>query len=616
MTDAQHLLGTYRLDLIEPNPWQSRRAIDPAAIEELAISIARDGLMQIPVGRPTPISPSSVKGTIFQLAIGHRRLEAFRLLASIQSGLEDGNKAEGAGTSRPELIEWVHAAGKAGRDFNTMPLEVQDLTDQRMFEMAISENIYRKDLNPVELAAAMKRYMDEFHATSRQAGELFSVNDATVRGTVRLLDLPAAVQEKLAAGEMTVGTARKLLTVQRVAGEGAVKKAAEKLSKPNADVESVVNQQLKFNTKGIEMWSSWRDQEAPQAGVGLWPLATSKDNFPNDLLPVVSEAEEAKALGWEPSAAEMRASLRKWNEVLCLRKPELVQKLITDGAPENDIERLVHFIDPPACTACPFYARVDKTHYCAFAACHRRKIKAWNQAELQRMSKELNLPIYDPQEHGKETYTLKKQWSDKSKFEKIWDAQVDICLQAKYSSSPNTYGNKHDFTDSYTVQAIVVGKTAHELIEQSKKANAPNEQGNKYAEESRRRNIEWENRKQSDNFIEIVAVPVFAPAFAGMDKVEPLLALLRKDIDKEFEKASKGKKLELLRQEMAEWALNNIIGHSIRKNGPLATAKHLQGVAKTWGVKIPENWLELDQSFLEGMTEYEGLDGQTIVISA
>ncbi len=603
------MTDTYRLDLIEPNPWQSRQSNDPAGIEELALSIARDGLMQIPVGRPIPVPPPSGEGSIFQLAIGHRRLEAFRLLASIQCGLEDGNKLE--------LIEWVHAhaAVKAGRDFNVMPLEVQDLTDQQMFEMAISENIRRKDLNPVELAAAMKRYMDEFHATSRQAGEFFGVNDATVRGTVRLLDLPATVQEKLAAGEMTVGMARKLLTVQRVAGEEAVTKVTEELSEPNADVESVINHQLKASTGGIEMWGTWRDQEAPLAGAGLWPLATSKENFPNDLLPALGETEAAKALGQE-FTAELRAKLKVWLSELNY-EPERAQKLIADGAPENDIERLAHLVVPPACTACMFYARVDKAHYCAFATCHKRKIKAWCQAELQRLSKELAIPIYDPQEHGKETYTLKKEWNDNGKFENIFDAHTDICLQAKYNSSQSMYGSKYDFTDSYTVQAILVGKAAHKLIEQRRKANSPSEQGKKYAEESRQRDIEWANRRRSDDFIKKVAAPIFAPAFAGMDSVEPLLALLGRDRgDKEFEKAGKGKKLELLRQKMAERALSNTIDFPIEKKGPLATAKYLQGVAITWEVKLPENWLELAWPFLDGLTEYEGLDGKTVVVSA
>jgi ParB family chromosome partitioning protein len=596
------MIENIKLDQIEPNPWQPRQSDDPAGIEELAFSIARDGLLQVPVGRPIP----NVDGK-FQLSIGHRRLEAFRMLADVQIGNEHGLDG-----NHPVLIEPVRKALAAGRKFFEMPLDVQDLTDLQMFEMAISENFQRKDLNPVEQAAAMKRYMDEFGKNSKEAGEFFGVNDATVRGTVRLLDLPPVAQEKLAAGEMTVGTARKLLTVQRAAGEAAAKEMTSQLSKPNADIEEVVNSQLKRNTEGVEMWASWKDQESPQAGVGLWPLATSKENFPNDLLPVISEAEEAKALGQE-FTAELRAKLRKWNEALCLRKPDLAQKLIADGAPENDVERLMHLIDPPACTACPFYARMDKQHYCAFAACHKRKVKAWSQAELRRLSKELSITVYDPKEHGKETYALEKEWRDENGAQKLFDARSEVCLQAKYKTS--MYGNKHDFTDSCTVQAIAVGKTAHKLIEQRKKANDRSATKSRDAEQERLSNIEWENRKLSVSFIEKVAVPIFAPVFAGMDKVEPLLALLRIKPDKEFEKAGKGKKLEMLRQKIAGQALDYVVDFPMKKNGPLATAKHLQGVAKTWGVKLPDNWLDLAQPFLKGLKEYKGLDGKTVVVS-
>jgi ParB family chromosome partitioning protein len=609
------MIENIKLDHIEPNPWQPRQGNDPAGIEELAFSIARDGLLQVPVGRPAPPAPPqpSPNGSTpfgegeYQLAIGHRRLLAFRLLASIEIGFEDGIP--------PALVEMVRTTMKAGGSFHEMPLDVQGLTDLQMFEMAISENIQRKDLNPVEQAAAMKCYMDEFHVTSQKAGEFFGVNDATVRGTVRLLDLPPVAQEKLAAGEMTIGTARKLLTVQRAAGEAAAKEMTSQLSKPNADIEEVVNSQLKRNMKGVEMWGSWRDQDAPQAGIGLWPLAMSKKDFPNDLLPVISEAEEAKALGQE-FTAELRANLRKWNKVLCLRKPELVQKLIADGAPENDIERLVHLIAPPACPACPFYARIDKQHYCAFAACHKRKVKAWSQAELRQLSKELSIPVYDPKEHGKETFALKSQWNDKGKIKELFDARSDVCLQAKHNDPQTMYGNKHDFTDSYTVQAIAVGKKAHKLIEKRKKDNDRSAQESKYAEGRRQQNIELENRMQSNNFIENVAAPVFAPAFAGVEKVEPLLALLQRDPDKKFKAASKGQQLELLRQEMADRALDHIVNFPIKKNGPLATAKHLQGVAKTWGVKLPDNWLYLARPYLKGLEEYQGLDGKTVVVTA
>ena len=71
-----------------------------------------------------------------------------------------------------------------------MPLIVLPLSDREMFEVAVSENVKRSDLSPIEKAEALKRYMDAFGATSVEAGKLFNLPESTVRGTIRLLKLP------------------------------------------------------------------------------------------------------------------------------------------------------------------------------------------------------------------------------------------------------------------------------------------------------------------------------------------------------------------------------------------------------------------------------------------
>ena len=88
-----------------------------------------------------------------------------------------------------------------------MPVDVMDLTDQEMFEISLSENLKRVGyLSPIEKAAALKHYMDEFHATSAQAAQLFGIPEGTIRGTVRLLKLPEEVQAEIA--ERTAHTER------------------------------------------------------------------------------------------------------------------------------------------------------------------------------------------------------------------------------------------------------------------------------------------------------------------------------------------------------------------------------------------------------------------------
>src|SRR5688572_15649036 len=129
------------VNLIDHNPYQPRQVEDAGAVAEIAESIKRNGLMQVPSARKA--------GSRYQLAFGHTRLAAFKL---------------------------------NGED--CMPLIVRDLSDLQMFELGVAENIKRRDLNYVEQAEAMRRYMVEFGKTSVQAGEFFNVSEEVVRGTV------------------------------------------------------------------------------------------------------------------------------------------------------------------------------------------------------------------------------------------------------------------------------------------------------------------------------------------------------------------------------------------------------------------------------------------------
>ena len=131
------------VDRIIPNPWQPRQGEDPAVVAELAASIKKNGLMQIPSAR-------RVNGH-YQLAFGHTRLAAFKLNGE-----------------------------------TSMPLFERELTDLQMFEMGVSENIKRRDLNPIEEAEAMRRYMADFDKNSVETAEFFNCSPEKVRSTVRL----------------------------------------------------------------------------------------------------------------------------------------------------------------------------------------------------------------------------------------------------------------------------------------------------------------------------------------------------------------------------------------------------------------------------------------------
>ncbi|HWR66097.1 MAG TPA: ParB/RepB/Spo0J family partition protein [Bellilinea sp.] len=174
MNEVDHI----ELDFIQPNPWQPREDQDPEAIEKLAQSIQTDGLMQIPTARVMPDST-------VQLAFGHRRFAAFQ-----------------------HLLKYDLYSGKK---WSSMPLIIRDLSDEEMFRYAVSENVKRQDLTPIEEAKAMIRYRDEFGKTSAEIGELFGLSDATVRGKIRLLKLPAVVQDLIRRRQISEGAARALI---------------------------------------------------------------------------------------------------------------------------------------------------------------------------------------------------------------------------------------------------------------------------------------------------------------------------------------------------------------------------------------------------------------------
>jgi ParB/RepB/Spo0J family partition protein len=166
-----------QLELIQPNPYQPRLSEDQEHIIQLAESISANGLLQTPLARP-------VAGGMVQLAFGHSRLAAFKILAE-------------ASPSK----------------YSSMPVELRELGDEEMARIAIAENLARKDLSPIEQAMAMKRYRDEFGKTSEQIGEIFGLSDAAVRNKIRLLELPENIRSAFSTGAMSEGAGRELLSL-------------------------------------------------------------------------------------------------------------------------------------------------------------------------------------------------------------------------------------------------------------------------------------------------------------------------------------------------------------------------------------------------------------------
>ena len=160
------------VDYIEPNPFQPRQSFDQEALEELAESIRTLGLIQ-------PVTVRKKAADKYQIISGERRFRACRLCGM-------------------ELI----------------PAYVRDADDQGMLEMAIVENIQRENLDPIEIALSYQRLIDECRLTQEQMALRVGKKRASVTNYLRLLKLPAKIQHDLKVGQLSVGHAKVLLSVE------------------------------------------------------------------------------------------------------------------------------------------------------------------------------------------------------------------------------------------------------------------------------------------------------------------------------------------------------------------------------------------------------------------
>ncbi len=209
-------IAEIELDKIVPNEFQPRKTFQDDAMKELAASIKEHGVIQ-------PIIVHRI-GTNYGLIAGERRWRASRL-----AGLK------------------------------TIPALVKEATKRELIEQALIENIQREDLNPLEAAEAYKRLQDEFKLTQEDLAKRVGKERSTVTNFLRILSLPKEVKHELAAGNLSMGHAKALLSMERVrdqlqAAQMIVKKGlsvreaealAGKLKNPAKEKKPKVSHELK-----------------------------------------------------------------------------------------------------------------------------------------------------------------------------------------------------------------------------------------------------------------------------------------------------------------------------------------------------------------------------------
>ncbi len=168
---------------ITPNPQQPRRNFNEQSLQELAESIREFGMLQPIIVTKLEYETESGTNVQYQLIAGERRWRAAQMV-----GLE----------RIPAIIRNVNL-------------------DRERLEIAIIENVQRADLNPIEAARAYSRLQDEFGLTQREIASRLGKSRESVANTIRLLNLPSAIQDSITQNQISESQGRLLLTVNDIA---------------------------------------------------------------------------------------------------------------------------------------------------------------------------------------------------------------------------------------------------------------------------------------------------------------------------------------------------------------------------------------------------------------
>jgi ParB family chromosome partitioning protein len=182
------------ISAISPNPRQPRTHFDPVALEELIASIKEIGILQPPVVRQT--TPGK-----YELIMGERRFRAAK------------------------------AAG-----LKTIPVIIRQTPDNELLREALIENIHRSQLNALEEAAAYSQLLTDFNCTHEELAQKLGRSRPLISNTIRLMNLPTSVQQKLASGVLSAGHARALLGLSDAA---TIEKLAARIVSEGLSVRAI-----------------------------------------------------------------------------------------------------------------------------------------------------------------------------------------------------------------------------------------------------------------------------------------------------------------------------------------------------------------------------------------
>ncbi len=191
---------------IKTNPYQPRKTFSPEKLEELIKSVKEKGVIE-------PIIVKEIADNKYELVVGERRF-----IAAQRAGLQ------------------------------TVPAIIKNVSSVEQLEIALIENIHREDLNPVEEAFAYKQLMEGMHFTQEQLADKLGKNRATVANVLRILNLPAAVKDRIVSGDLSLGHAKVLLSIEDVGKQKALCEQAVKHNLSVRDLEKILKSDKKVKS--------------------------------------------------------------------------------------------------------------------------------------------------------------------------------------------------------------------------------------------------------------------------------------------------------------------------------------------------------------------------------
>jgi len=545
-------LKSLSIKLIDSNPWQVRSLADDL-VDQLAASIKRDGVLQPPIVRPHP----TVAGR-YQLAFGHHRLAA---------------------------------AKKAG--LTEVIAEVRKLADRDLAELAIRENSERRDLSPIEEAQAMRRYMDSFNVTPKEAAKVFGIEATTLRKKVQLLELSPKASEAIGSGALPERVGRRLIGLSRANPAAADKLATQLAASPDKSDQEREWEIQRAMEKAMTILAGQYDHGRVKGD--LWMLDAVFQKLKGVELTVgqVTKAIE-NAVGAKKAKAAAQSILARFGQNLSIE--EQVQLY---GENRAAVEIISQLQAPPACTTCVYHTEIGDQHFCALKACYDLKRATFIAEQVKTGMRRAGVPLYDKAKDGP-ALNLSDDYNLRDRGPQL-KAKGNKDLRARGRHTPNY--NADPTTRSKWLDLVVIGKTRDRIAaERSSRNSTPDYAAQRKQDEERRAQVTRVQRLAAPHFaalfagmadwkmIKLINAAVNEPFYGYQSSVNPALPDTASYFAFDDRKLKPAERVRLYQLQCAYDAIPNLVGGKAWRKGTAAVLKAVTGSAQALGVRLPDGW--------------------------